>query len=171
MARGRLTRYNQLVAGITPHHINVVVQPRGFPIFSDPLLKGQVRFARKTGADFAIINPDNEILLATAAPRNTLTLILERPNRWLELGAVISIGPDEEFAKVKDFGDTFITLVDPITGDFDEQNTVNLFATPIEPATDVSAGESAHHGERGEQAHVGGAPAGVGNRPPERTPR
>ncbi len=71
MARGRLTRYNQLVSGISPHYSNVVVQPRGFPIFSDPLLKGQVRFARKTGADFAIINPDNEILLKEAAPKHT----------------------------------------------------------------------------------------------------
>ncbi len=142
MARGRLTRYNRLLAGITPHHINVVVQPRGFPIFSDPLLKGQVRFARKTGADFAIINPDNEILLAEAAPRNTQTLVLDRPNRWLEIGAVLSIGPDIEFATIKDFGDNFITLTAPITGDFDEENTVNLFATPIQPATDVPAGTS-----------------------------
>lgn len=130
------------MAGITPHHTNVVVQPRGFPIFSDPLLKGQVRFARKTGADFALINPDNEILLLGAAPRNTKTLILERSNRWLEIGGIISIGPDEEFAEIKDFGDTFITLTEPITGDFDEDNTVNLYATPLEPATDVEAGST-----------------------------
>ncbi len=142
MARGRLTRYNQLVSGISPHYSNVIVQPRGFPIFSDPLLKGQVRFARKTGADFAIINPDNEIRLKEAAPRNTKTLILERPSRWLEIGAVLSLGPDEEFALVKDFGDDFITLHDPILGDFTKENTVNLFATPIEPALDAPAGST-----------------------------
>jgi hypothetical protein len=142
MARGRLTRYNQLVSGISPHYSNVVVQPRGFPIFSDPLLKGQVRFARKTGADFAIINPDNEIRLAQAAPKNTRTLLLERPNRWLEIRAVLSLGPDEEFSQVKDFGDEFITLEDPILGNFTEENTVNLYATPIEPAQDASAGST-----------------------------
>jgi hypothetical protein len=142
MARGRLTRYNQLVSGLSPHYSNVVVQPRGFPIFSDPLLKGQVRFARKTGADFAIINPDNEILLAEIAPRNTKTLILERPSRWLEIGAVLSLGPDEEFATVKDFGDDFITLEDPLVGNFTVENTVNLFATPIEPALDAAAGST-----------------------------
>ena len=102
---GRLRRYNRLLNGISPHYANVVVQPRGFPIFSDPLLKGQVRFARKTGADFALINPDNEIQLLAAAPRNTRTLLLERPNRWLEIGAILSIGPDIEFAVVRDFSD------------------------------------------------------------------
>jgi hypothetical protein len=121
----------------------VIVQPRGFPIFSDPLLKGQVRFARKTGADFAIINPDNEIRIAQAAPRNTKTLLLERPSRWLEIGAVLSLGPDEEFAQVKDFGDEFITLEDPILGNFTvEENTVNLYATPIEPALDAPSGST-----------------------------
>jgi hypothetical protein len=142
MASGRLTRYNQLVSGISPHYTNVVVQPRGFPIFSDPLLKGQVRFARKTGADFAIINPDNAILLASAAPRNTQTLLLDRPNRWLEIGAIISIGPDEEFSLIKDFGDSFIILDEPITGDFTEAAGVNLFATPLEPSQDVVSGTS-----------------------------
>jgi hypothetical protein len=142
MARGRLTRYNQLVSGISPHYSNVIVQPRGFPIFSDPLLKGQVRFARKTGADFALINPDNEISIAQAAPKNTQTLILARPNRWLEIGAVLSLGPDEEFALVKDFSDTYITLVDPIAGNFTTDNTVHLFATPIEPALDTPAGST-----------------------------
>lgn len=139
---GRLTRYNRLVAGISPQHTNVVVQPRGFPIFSDPLLKGQVRFARKTGADFAIINPDNEVLLAAAAPRNTQALILRQPNRWLEIGAVLSLGPDIEFAVVKDFGNEFIILKDPVTGDFTEDDTMNLFATPIFPALDAPAGST-----------------------------
>lgn len=139
---GRLTRYNRLVAGISPQHSNVIVQPRGFPIFSDPLLKGQVRFARKTGADFAIINPDNEVLLATAAPSNTQVLTLRQPNRWLEIDAILSIGPDIEFAVIKDFGDEFITLDAPITGDFTEDNTVNLFATPMFPALDAPAGST-----------------------------
>jgi hypothetical protein len=142
MARGRLTRYNHLVSGISPHYSNVIVQPRGFPIFSDPLLKGQVRFARKTGADFAIINPDNEILIAAAAPKNTKTLLLKRPSRWLEIGAVLSLGPDEEFARVKDFGDDFITLVDPVRGNYTEENTINLYATPMEPAQDAPAGST-----------------------------
>jgi len=142
MARGRLTRYNQLVSGISPHYSNVVVQPRGFPIFSDPLLKGQVRFARKTGADFAIINPDNEIRISAAAPTNTQTLLLESPNRWLELGAVLSLGPDEEFSKVKDFSDEYVMLEDPILGDFTTENTVNLFATPLQIALDAPAGST-----------------------------
>jgi len=142
MARGRLTRYQQLVSGITPHHTNVVVQPRGFPIFSDPLLKGQVRFARKTGADFALINPDNEILLSASAPKNTQILQLDRPNRWIELGAILSIGPDEEFAKIKDFSNSTITLTKPLTGNFTAENRVHLLATPIEPGQDVSEGSS-----------------------------
>jgi hypothetical protein len=142
MARGRLTRYNQLVSGIAPHYSNVVVQPRGFPIFSDPLLKGQVRFARKTGADFAIINPDNEIILAVPARRGDTTLFLAEANRWVELGAVLSIGPDEEFAVVSDFGNTFITLQDPLTGDFDTSNSVNLLATPLVPAAAAAVGSS-----------------------------
>lgn len=137
---GRLTRYDKLVSGISPHYTNVKVQPRGFPIFSDPLLKGQVRFARKTGADFALINPDNEILLAAAALRNTQTLQLEHPNRWLEIGAILSLGPDIEFAVVKDFDDDFITLDEPISGNFSEDDSVNLLATPIFPALDASAG-------------------------------
>jgi hypothetical protein len=137
---GRLTRYSKLVGGIAPHYSNVVVQPRGFPIFSDPLLKGQVRFARKTGADFGLINPDNEVLLAAAAPRNTQTLILEHPNRWLETGAILSIGPDIEFAVVRDFGDTFIQLESPITGTFTADDTVNLLATPLFVSVDTNAG-------------------------------
>ncbi len=139
---GRLRRYNELLNGISPHYANVVVQPRGFPIFSDPLLKGQVRFARKTGADFAIINPDNEIQLLAAAPVNTRTLFLERPNRWLEIGAVLSLGPDIEFAVVRDFSDTLIQLTEPVTGSFPAGTGVNLYATPIFPAADASAGDT-----------------------------
>lgn len=142
MARGRLTRYNQLVSGISPHYSNVIVQPRGFPIFSDPLLKGQVRFARKTGADFAIINPDNELLVSKVDPTNNQTLILSQPNRWLEIGAVLSLGPDEEFLKVKDFGDDFVILEDTITSDFTTAKTVNLFATPLQVALDAPAGST-----------------------------
>jgi len=136
---GRLQRYNELLSGISPHYSNVVVQPRGFPIFSDPLLKGQVRFARKTGADFALINPDNEILLQAAAPKNTQILLLERPNKWLEIGAILSIGPDIEFATVRDFSDTFIQLTEPVTGDFSENASVNLFATPLFVSLDAPA--------------------------------
>jgi hypothetical protein len=60
----------------------------------------------------------------------------------LEIGAVLSLGPDEEFALVKDFGDDFITLEDPILGNFTAESTVNLFATPIEPALDAPAGST-----------------------------
>jgi hypothetical protein len=141
MARGRLTRYNQLVSGISPHYSNVVVQPRGFPIFSDPLLKGQVRFARKTGADFAIINPDNELRLSGVSATNIQTLLLAQPNRWLEVGAVLSLGPDEEFTKIKDFSDDYVMMEDPIIRSFNaEENTVNLFATPLQVGLDAPAG-------------------------------
>ncbi len=139
---GRLRRYNELMNGISPHYSNIVVQPRGFPIFSDPLLKGQVRFARKTGADFAIINPDNEIQLQTATPRNAQTLFLERPNRWLEIGAILSIGPDIEFAIVRDFSDTLVQLTEPVIGEFESDAGVNLFATPLFAAADAPAGST-----------------------------
>jgi hypothetical protein len=52
----------------------------------------------------------------------------------LEVGAVLSLGPDEEFALVRDFGDDYITLVNPLLGDFTEDNSVNLYATPMQPA-------------------------------------
>jgi hypothetical protein len=139
---GRIRRYNELMNGISPHYTNVIVQPRGFPIFSDPLLKGQVRFARKTGADFAIINPDNEIQLLAATPRNAQTLFLERPNRWLEIGAVLSIGPDIEFAIVRDFSDSLIHLTEPVTGTFTADAGVNLYASPVFPALDALAGST-----------------------------
>lgn len=139
---GRLRRYNELINGISPHYSNVIVQPRGFPIFSDPLLKGQVRFARKTGADFALINPDNEIQLKTATTINAQTLFLERPNRWLEIGAILSIGPDIEFAIVRDFSDTLIQLTEPVTGEFAVDASVNLFATPLFAAADAPAGST-----------------------------
>jgi len=136
MAKGRLTRYQKLVSGITPHYTNVVVQPRGFPIFSDPLLKGQVRFARKTGADFALINPDNEIKLATAATRRNRNLSLSSPNRWVEIGSILSLGPGEEFVRVQDFNFTpsvnTITLTKPISGNFPNSTEVHLYATPIQ---------------------------------------
>ncbi len=139
---GRLRRYNELINGIAPHYSNVVVQPRGFPIFSDPLLKGQVRFSRKTGADFAIINPDNEIQLQAATPRNAQTLYLERPNRWLEIGAILSIGPDIEFAIVGDFSDTLIQLTEPVAGEFTADAGVNLYATPLFATVDAPAGST-----------------------------
>ncbi len=139
---GRLRRYNELINGISPHYSNVIVQPRGFPIFSDPLLKGQVRFARKTGADFALINPDNEIQLQAATQRNTRTLLLARPNRWLEIGSILSIGPDIEFAVVQDFSDTLIHLTEPVTGEFAADAGVNLFATPLFAAADAPAGST-----------------------------
>ena len=139
---GRLRRYNELVSGISPHYSNLVVQPRGFPIFADPLLKGQVRFARKTGADFALINPDNELITASAASRNTTTIELTYPNRWLEIGAILSVGPDIEFAVVKDFTDSFVQLEDPIRGNFSDNNGVNLHATPIFMALDAATGST-----------------------------
>ena len=139
---GRLRRYNELVSGISPHYTNVIVQPRGFPIFPDPLLKGQVRFARKTGADFALINPDNEILPSSTITSNTTTIDLLHPNRWLEIGAILTIGPDIEFAVVRDFADAYIQLENPVVEDFSEDSTVYLHATPIFPALGTGAGVS-----------------------------
>lgn len=139
---GRLRRYGQLVSGISPHYSNVIVQPRGFPIFSDPLLKGQVRFARKTGNDFALINPDNEILLSDSIGNNSEAIQLQYPNRWLEIGAVLSLGPDVEFAVIRDFSDTQVQFTRPLTGTFSDSSRVNLYATPLYAAVSAPSGST-----------------------------
>lgn len=144
MSKGRLSRYQRLVSGITPHYTNVVVQPRGFPIFSDPLLKGQVRFARKTGADFALINPDNELALVNGVGRNDKEIRLENPNRWIEIGSIVSLGPGDEFARVRDFNfspeENVIQLSNPVSGNFINSNSIYLYAAPLELAQKVSSG-------------------------------
>ena len=54
---GKYAEIQNLIQDNVPDFTNLNLVQRGTPIFPDLLMTGQMRFARRTGANFAVMNP------------------------------------------------------------------------------------------------------------------
>lgn len=117
--------------------------PRGLPFFQDSLLRGTIRFGKRTGNSIATINPDNTQLFGAAANVNDIQITLAYPSVWFDIACILSLGPGEELAQIVDISDQqVITLQDPIGNSYttDMDNQILLWAFPLVMHVDASIG-------------------------------
>ena len=68
---GRLQKIESVVNDTINHYGHIKIFPRSLPSFVDSLLRGTLRFGKRTGNSIALINPDNTCLLYTSpSPRD-----------------------------------------------------------------------------------------------------
>lgn len=99
------------INGVAPIWSNIIVINRGVPFYSDPLLKGTSRFAKKTGNNIGTISSDVTFTLAEDALKRSRTIVpvgLVPP--WVAIGSILNIGPDIELQEVDDIIDNTILV-------------------------------------------------------------
>ncbi len=141
---GEYKRIQGLIERSVPEYAALRIVPRGTPIFPDPLMTGELRFARRLGANFAAMTPDNLLRLTEAAPAAQSVISIERTLLWFEQNALLSFNGIEMF-EIADWSDATnqVVLRQPLTAGHDSQETATLWATPLVMHEDAVAGVSA----------------------------
>jgi len=129
---GRLRRIEQLVNSTVNHYSHVKIYPRSLPNFVDSLLRGIIRFGKRTGNSIATINPDNTFELSEAPVIRTRQLKLSRPSEWINLGSIISLGPGKEMHRIYDIIDNELILENKMERTYTLNDRILLIAHPIE---------------------------------------
>lgn len=139
---GRLTRIQNLVNDTIDHYAHTIVVPRGLPSFADPLLRGTVRFGKRSGNNIAVINVDNTFRLESGTAR-TQRLTLQLASQWLSPECIVSLGPDKEVHQVRDIIDTTLLLYKDLNFDYTDQDKMVLSAVPLVVFSPVAQGDTA----------------------------
>jgi hypothetical protein len=129
---GKYAEIQNLIQDNVPDFTNLNLVPRGTPIFPDLLMTGQMRFARRTGANFAVMNPDNQMLLTADGINQNTILAIQRVLPWVEENALLTFN-GTEMLQVSDFDTTSNTVVlaEPLPMTYPSGSLVTLWATPL----------------------------------------
>lgn len=136
----RLNELEQIVNNTVSHYSHVKIMPRGLPRFADSLLRGTVRFAKRSGNTVALLNPDNTFEFASAPQTRDDKFTLLYPNIWITPDCILSMGPERELQQVYDVVDQTILLQNNLTGTYTTSNKVLLHSYPMLLFADVSSG-------------------------------
>src|SRR5208282_2412221 len=95
-------------------------------------MTGQMRYARRTGANFAVMNPDNQMLLTADGINQNTILAVQRVLPWLEENALLTFN-GTEMLQVSDFDTMTNTVVldEPLPMTYPSGSLVTLWATPL----------------------------------------
>jgi hypothetical protein len=114
-----------------PHYATLKMLVRGYPLYLDPLLKGEARFSRKVGSPFGVINPDVVTKCTTKILQAQTSITLERLLRWYEPGCILDIGRGKEYVEIQDINeDTNTVFTPPFFLAHDTDARVVLHAVP-----------------------------------------
>lgn len=138
---GRITRIQNLVNDTIDHYAHTIVVPRGLPSFADPLLRGTIRFGKRSGNNIAVINVDNTFRISSGVAR-TQILTLQLPSQWLVPDCILSVGPDREVHQVRDIINTTILLYKDLNFDYQDTDKVVLSAVPLVVFSPVAQGDT-----------------------------
>jgi len=138
----RLQRIEEIINSTISHYGHTKVFPRGLPSFVDSLLRGAIRFAKRTGNNIAVLNPDNTYSIAedTQLRDNKITLV--SVPEWVIPGAILSIGPGKELHYVDDVAGNVIHLKNQLVLTYTTADQVLLFAYPLLLAVDTTYGDT-----------------------------
>lgn len=138
---GRLTRIEEVInSQLDSLHVKVV--PRGIPYFIDGLLRGTLRFGKRTGNSNALMNPDNTYQLLENIDAGQSRFYLKQPNNWINVNSILSFA-NKEFAVVNDVMNGNLVILDSYLK-FSYQasiDEVNLHASPLIPVN-ILAGQN-----------------------------
>jgi len=139
---GRLNRIEQVINDTISHYSHVKLYPRGLPRFADSLLRGTIRFGKRTGNTISLINPDNTFAFSEPPQARDTKFILKYPTPWIVNESIISLGPERELHRVDDVVDTTIIIDSPISQAFTAQDKVLLHSYPMMSSIDISKGDT-----------------------------
>jgi hypothetical protein len=129
---GKYAEILKLLEKSVPEYTSLKVVPRGAPVFPDLLMSGELRFGRRLGANFSVINPDNQVTLAKDAMIDEQVLTLSRILPWFEAGALVSFN-EVEMMEIQDWDPSQNTLVvsSPLSANRPSGTKLTLWATPL----------------------------------------
>jgi len=139
---GRLGKIEQIVNDTINHYAHVKIFPRGLPRYVDPLLRGTVRFAKRSGNTISLLNPDNTYKFATVPQTRDNKFVLDNLNKWIIEDCILSMGPERELHQVHDIVDTTVLLKSNLTQTYTTDDKVLLHSYPMLLSIDVNAGDT-----------------------------
>jgi hypothetical protein len=129
---GKYQEIANLIEQSVPEYTSLKIVPRGTPIFQDLLMTGTIRFARRTGANFAVLNPDNQFKLSADAQVAQQTLQVDQVLPWLEENALITFNQTEMLeVSTWDVENKQIQILEPLSATRAAGTDVSLWATPL----------------------------------------
>jgi len=139
---GRLQKIESVVNDTINHYGHIKIFPRSLPSFVDSLLRGTLRFGKRTGNSIALINPDNTYNFAEVPKLRSKELSLSTIPTWLNQDAVLSLGPGKELHQVDDISDNVVLLKKEIAREYTLEDKILLYAFPMILSVDVSQGDT-----------------------------
>lgn len=137
---GRLTKIEDTVnSQLDSLHVKIV--PRGIPYFVDSLLRGTVRFAKRTGNTNAILNPDNTYKIGStvAVGDNSISTSV---SQWVDVDSIVSMGPNKEAVEVDDIIGNQIVFKTRLKFGYGPSSEFILHASPMKPNGNLQAGST-----------------------------
>lgn len=134
---GRLSRIEQIVNSTINHYAHVKIFPRGLPRFVDSLLRGTIRFAKRSGNNVSLLNPDNTFEFESAPQTRDNKFKLLNTNPWISEDCIVSLGPERELHQVYDVSDTTVLLTKNITQEYTTSDRVTLHSYPMKISGNV----------------------------------
>lgn len=139
---GRLQRIEDTVNATISSYSHIKLFPRGLPFFVDSLLRGQVRFGRRTGNNIAVINPENTFgIIEQTAPRSDIVRI-SRSSQWPDVGMIVSMGPGKELVKIKDVIENELIFETELSQTYTTSDSILLFAYPLVMFSPANIGDT-----------------------------
>jgi hypothetical protein len=140
---GNFKRTVQLIEQNVLSYADVKVVPRGTPIFPDLLMTGQMRFAKRLGANISVLKPDNAMVLVEDSPISTRIVTVDRTLDWLETNCLVSFNKTE-MLEVQDWDPSTGTII--LASDLSSARSTGedlyLWATPLVLHANASQGTS-----------------------------
>jgi len=137
---GRLSRIESVINGTIDAYAHSKLVPRGLLYYADTLLRGTIRFAKRTGNSISVFSPDNTYKLAENVNSNTNSFYIANTSKWMCINAILSMGPGQEFAQISDISDTLVTVLDTLIMPYTTIQSVQLYAVPIQAGSNTQAG-------------------------------
>jgi hypothetical protein len=139
---GRIQRIEEIVNSTIQTAAHAKIFPRGLPRFVDSLLRGTIRFGKRTGNSISVINTDNTFNFLTVPQTRDNRVVLERESEWLTPSAIISLGPEKELHEIDDVIDNTIITKDLLARSFTDQDQVLLHSYPLLAAVNTANGSA-----------------------------
>lgn len=138
---GRLTRIEKTInSQLDSLHVKVV--PRGIPYFIDNLLRGKVRFAKRTGNSSAVFNTENTFQITNSVTVGENRVELAEAPQWLNLDSIVSIGPGKEISVIDDILDKTVVLRDNLRFAYEPGREIQIYASPLKLNSVISYGDT-----------------------------
>lgn len=102
---------------------------------------GQIRYARRTGANFAVLNPDNQFKLTADAQVAQEILTVDKILPWIEAGALVTLN-QTEMLEVQTWDPVALKIFinTPLSATWPIGSLVTLWATPLVMHFDAALG-------------------------------